>query len=194
MYDPNILQLVKEEVAAGMTDGEPDIRYLTEQCPWLEAVYHEVLRLKSGSSLFRDVTEDTVVGGKILKKGNKVMVQYRQLHFNKRIWGENAAEFDPARFIKNKELARSSSFRPFGGGQHLCPGRFLARQVIFAFVALTLSRYEIKLADSLDGESKNKRTTRIPRFPKADESRPGLGTLSPVKGDEIIIQLTPCRS
>lgn len=194
MYDQNILQLVKEEVAAGMTDGELNIRFLTEQCPWLEAVYHEVLRLKSGSSLFRDVTEDTVVGGKTLKKGNKVMVQYRQLHFNKRIWGENVAEFDPARFIRNKELARSSSFRPFGGGQHLCPGRFLARQVIFAFVALTLSRYEIKLADGLDGKGQTQRATRVPQFPKADESRPGLGTLSPVKGEEVIIQLAARRT
>ncbi|KAL9124412.1 MAG: hypothetical protein Q9217_006254 [Psora testacea] len=182
LYNPQILQLVLEEVAAGMANGAPDMPYLTEQCPWMEAVFHEVLRLTAGSSLMRDVTENTVIGGKILKKGNKVMVQYRQLHFSEGAWGSNFADFDPARFIKKKYLSRSSSFRPFGGGQHLCPGRFLARQVIFAFVALTLSRYDIRLAN---GEKS------LLRFPRVDESRPGLGTLPPVVGDEVIIQLSP---
>lgn len=64
LYNPDILQLVREEVAAGMANGVSIMRYLTEQCPWLEAVYHEVLRLYAGSSLMRDVTEDTVIGVK----------------------------------------------------------------------------------------------------------------------------------
>lgn len=191
LYSPDILQLVREEVVVGMAKGVLDMRYLTEQCPWLEAVYHEVLRLKPGSSLMRDVTEDTVIGGKDLKKGNRIMVQYRQLHMSEGVWGENFADFDPARFVKTKELSRSSSFRPFGGGQHLCPGRFLARQVVFAYVALILSRYDIRLGNGSDREKQDMEPTSVPRFTRADESRPGLGLLPPVAGDSLIIQLRP---
>ena len=191
LYDRQLLELVRAEVTSGVTDGVLKMEYLTEQCPWLEAVYLEVMRLTAGSSSMRDVTEDTVIGGKTLRKGNKVMIQYRQLHLNKRVWGSNFADFDPARFIRNKDLSRSPSFRPFGGGQHLCPGRFLAREVIFAFVTLVLSRYDITLGDGITGEKQDGKVTSLPRFPRADESKPGVGTLQPVAGDEVIIRLSP---
>ena len=191
LYDRQLLELVRAEVQPGVTDGELNMQYLTEQCPWLEAVYLEVMRLTAGSSSMRDVAEDTVIGGKTLKKGNKVMVQYRQLHLDKGVWGSSFADFDPARFVKNKELSRSPNFKPFGGGQHLCPGRFLARRVIFAFVANVLSRYNIELGNGVTGEKQDEKVTSLPRFPRADESKPGAGTLAPVAGDDVIIRLSP---
>lgn len=191
LYNREVLELVLAEITAGISNGVLNMPYLTEQCPWLEAVYHEVLRLKAGSSLMRDVLEDTVIGGQVLKKGNKVMVQYRQLHFDEGAWGSDFADFNPARFVENKALSRSPSFKPFGGGQNLCPGRFLARHVIFAFVALILWRYDIRLGNGIDREKQDEKATSFPRFPRADESKPGLGMLPPIMGDEVIIRLSP---
>lgn len=168
----------------GVVHDIPDVSYLTEQCPKLEALFLEVLRLEMSSSLMRYVTGPTIVGGKLLQKGNNVMVPYRQLHFDQDVWGNNVSQFDPNRFLKQKSLSRSPSFRPFGGGQHLCPGRFLARHAVFTFVALALSRFDI----SLDT------TTCIQRFPRADESKPGLGALAPIPGDRVILRLKPRSS
>ena len=176
-HQPKLLESIRKETAPGIVDDSPNVSHLTENCPLLESVFLEVLRLVMASSLMRHVTEPPIIGGKILEKGNNVMVPYRQLHFSEDVWGENASEFDPYRFLHSKDLARNPSYRPFGGGQHLCPGRFVARHAVFAFVALTLSRYDVQL------------TSR--KFPTVDESKPGLGSLSPKKGDQVLLRLTP---
>lgn len=179
VHTPDLLQRIQTEISPGVVDNKPEVSYLTERCPQLESVFLEVLRMVMSSSLMRYVTDSTIIGGKVLQKGQNVMVPYRQLHFDEDAWGPNAAVFDPDRFLKNSHLSRSSSFRPFGGGQHLCPGRFLARRVVFVFVALVLSRFDI----SLD--------TGTQRFPRADESKPGLGSLAPMMEDKVILQIRP---
>ncbi|KAL8762523.1 MAG: hypothetical protein Q9184_001483 [Pyrenodesmia sp. 2 TL-2023] len=189
-HDPNLLERIREETAAGVANDAPNVPFLTEQCPQLESLFLEVLRLKMSSSLMRHVTEPTVLGGKVLAKDHNVMVPYRQLHFDEDVWGENVSQFDPMRFLKDKHLSRSSSFRPFGGGQHLCPGRFLARHAVFSFVALALSRFEISLAPATDKSDGKARQCRQ-RFPRADESKPGLGCLAPVAGDRLILRIAP---
>lgn len=191
LHTPGLLEVIREETAPGVVDNAPDVHYLTEKCPRLEAIFLEVLRLKMSSSLMRYVTSPTLIGGKWLQPGHNVMVPYRQLHLDKDVWGDNAADFGPERFLHQKDLARSSSYRPFGGGEHLCPGRFLARHAVFSFVALVLARYDVELAtvgkDGFNGVVKRCRQT----FPRADESKPGLGTLSPLAGDKVILRLSP---
>ncbi|KAL9102989.1 MAG: hypothetical protein Q9187_009061, partial [Circinaria calcarea] len=145
LHDQELLEKVREETRPAVIDDVPNVTYLLESCPRLEAIFLEVLRMVMSSSLMRFVTEPTLVGGKTLRKGYNVMAPYRQLHYDKDVWGENADEFDPERFLRNKNLAKSPSYRPFGGGQYLCPGRFLARRVVFTFVALALSRFELAL-------------------------------------------------
>jgi cytochrome P450 len=191
-HDAALLEAIRTETLPGVVNNSPDVPYLTGQCPRLEALYLEVLRLEMSSSLMRYVTEPTMIGGKLLREGNNVMVPYRQLHYSEDIWGENASAFDPERFLRKKGLSRSSSFRPFGGGQHLCPGRFLAKQAVFTFVALALSRFDVRLdTDSGMGETGGASKNRVQRFPRADESKPGLGALAPVAGDGVILRLKP---
>jgi len=192
IHTPGLLEAIREETTRGIIDDTLDVRYLTEKCPRLEAIFLEVLRLKMSTSLMRYVTSPTLIGGKLLEMGHNVMVPYRQLHFDKDVWGENVAEFDPERFLKQKHLARSPSYRPFGGGQHLCPGRFLARHAVFNFVALVLARYDVGLATIGDKDTYYRGALGgRQRFPRADESKPGLGTLSPIPGDNVILRLAP---
>ncbi|KAL8878852.1 MAG: hypothetical protein Q9198_003423, partial [Flavoplaca austrocitrina] len=126
LHDHQLLERIREEVAPGVVNGTLNVPYLTEQCPKLESLGLEVLRLKMSSSLMRYVNKPTVVGGKVLANGHNVMVPYRQFHLDEDVWGRTASAFDPDRSLNDKQLSRSSSFRPFGGGQHLWPGRFLA--------------------------------------------------------------------
>ena len=171
------------ETGPGVTNNTPNISYLLENCPLLESIFHEILRLKMSSSLMRYVTEPTIVGGKLLRPGRNVMVPYRQLHFSKDVWGDSVYQFDPHRFLREKKLSRSPSFRPFGGGQHLCPGRFLAKQAVFVFMALCLSRFDISLDTGPNAP--------VQRFPRPDETKPGLGTLAPRVEDKVILRLRP---
>ena len=74
VHDQELLERVRLEVLPAVRGDFIDEKYLLEQCPQLEALVNETLRLTVTSSLARVVTETCVVGGKILQKGNKIMV------------------------------------------------------------------------------------------------------------------------
>lgn len=52
-----------------------DHTYLTENCPMLDSLYSEVLRLTVSSPMARIVSSTSTIGGKTLKEGNQVLVR-----------------------------------------------------------------------------------------------------------------------
>ena len=78
--------------------------------------------------------------------------------------------------MNNTRLGRSSSWRPFGEGQTLCPGRFAAQQTILTFVATLLHEFDLELA--------------FPQsFPRVDEWRPVLGIMGSLDDVAITIKV-----
>jgi cytochrome P450 len=75
-HNPNLLETIRQEVLPAVSGDAVHEEYLLERCPKLDSLAKETLRLTVISSLGRGVTEDTVVGGKLLRKGNKVMVLF----------------------------------------------------------------------------------------------------------------------
>lgn len=124
------------------------------------------------------------IGGKALQPGRKLLMPYKQLHMDAAIFGPNADSFDARRFINDKALERSTSWRPFGGAKTHCPGRFLARREVYMFLVIALFRFDLKLV-TRPGES-------MSRFPRADTSVPAGGLLPPVKGDDVFVEIK-CR-
>ncbi|KAI2469099.1 cytochrome P450 [Annulohypoxylon bovei var. microspora] len=148
------------------------------QC--FEAVWNETIRMSAYASSVRFITRDTIIGGKVLRQGRRLMIPYRQLHFDEDVFGPGINEFRPARFgfdvtatgrKENKEngahqnLTRGDSWRPFGGGVTMCPGRYIAKRSIHIFIALLLHRYDV--------ESVGPRTV-----PEAEMGKPVLGIMS----------------
>ena len=161
-------------------DGDgitPSIKYLEEECPRLNGIWDETVRMAAYSSSVRYVAEDTVVGGKILRKGNRVMVPNRQLHFDENVFGDKVREFKSTRFIDNDTIIRTGSWRPFGGGVTMCPGRFIAKQAVVTFIAMMLQRFDIEPASKQN-------------FPRLEEGNPVLGIMSTKDGDDLLIRLT----
>jgi cytochrome P450 len=74
VYDPELLASLREEVEPALSDGQIDYRYLTEKCPQLEAAINELLRVVSEGTLAREVISPTIIGGKMLQTGRKVIV------------------------------------------------------------------------------------------------------------------------
>lgn len=129
----------------------------------------------------REVAAQVSIGGKTLKPGRTLLMPYKQLHFDPAVFGPNAGEFDARRFLDNKSLLRSTSWRPFGGAATHCPGRFLARREVYLFVATVLCRFDVKLAAGPQGVT--------PKFPKLDECIPSGGILSPTPGDDLLLEV-----
>ncbi|KAK4209840.1 cytochrome P450 [Rhypophila decipiens] len=195
LFDDSLFQLVRDETEAAWHQTQPDsrppqldIRYLCANAPYLDAILNEVLRLKNGSGAIREVLKDTTVGGKTLEAGNLAWIPFHQLHTNLNVWGSNAEDFDPFRFIKNKNLDRHPSFRPFGGGATLCPGTLLTKEEIFGFIAILLHRYDIRLATATSvglkpGDNKKQ------EFPRMNDLVPSTGVNGPMPGMDIVVDI-----
>ena len=157
--------------------------YLLSSCPHLDSVFHEVLRLTNSAASIRTVESLTIINGKTLRPGTKVLSPFRQLHFDEKVFGDDAQHFDADRFLKNKDLARSKSYRPFGGGTTYSPGRFVARQEVYMFVAVISRRFDIELAPKKGGLGQV--------FPALDRKKPSLGVMGPVSGDDVLVTVRP---
>ena len=183
LTNSDLLDSVTTEVCSGNEESSsPSLVHLTKNCPILNSVLQEVLRLYTSSASMRFIAEDTVVGGKLLRKGRKVMIPYRQLHEDPSAWVDDSLQFRPERWLKNAALKRNPSFRPFGGGATLCAGRNIAQQEVLSFVGIVLSRYNIEVLD-VEGENQN--------FPRVDELKPTLGMMSPFLGHDCRVRISP---
>lgn len=183
LHDSSLHTTIRNEIspAVDASTSPNDLAALLDRCPNLNAVFNEVLRFTSSSSSIRNVLKPVTVGGKNLRIGTKVLIPFRQLHFNEDIFGPDAGTLNPERFLRNKELNRSASFRPFGGGKTYCPGRFLAQREILVFTALVLTRFDVALV----GKEGNK---GVP-FPKLEDGKPCLGIMGPVTGDDVALRV-----
>ena len=166
-----------EHTQSCFLDGSIDGDYIMNACPRLKGIWQETVRLTAFSSSIRYITEDTLIGGRILRKGNRVVIPYRQLHFDTGVFGPDVAEFQSERFIKQPSLTRHPSWRPFGGGSTQCPGRFVAEQAAVVFVAIVLHRFDITLAPPTQS------------FPLPEEGNPVLGLMDPKKGCDLQVRL-----
>lgn len=179
LQTPSLIDVVRQETApAFRADGTLDLRHLHASVPQLDAMWHEMLRLASFAASVRYVAADTVVGGKRLRRGGRLLIPYRQLHLDEGVFGAPAAAFRPARFLAAPRLAQGSSFRPFGGGHTMCPGRHVAKRAVFLFAATVLRRFDVAL------ESPGQTL-------EADLTKPVPGLMSPQEGKDLMVILTP---
>lgn len=177
LFDEGLHASIRAETAPAVKQDEVDMQILVHDCPRLNSVYHEVLRLTKRDFAFRKVERDTEVSGRLLRKGHIAMIPAAELHGNQTVFGSDAAAFQPDRFLQNQALSTHSSYRPFGGGKNYCPGRFFAAQEIFGFVAVLLHRLDIRLEPGLQ------------RFPVPDESLLTLGVSRPLPGSDVWVTL-----
>lgn len=152
-----------------------------QKCPRIDAIWHETLRMAGWSASVRLITKDTVIGGKLMRRGHRVMVPHRLQHFDEDIFGKDTHEFRPERWLQAKDLTKSPSWHPFGAGKTLCSGRFLARFSVMSFVATILRRFDVEMVGN-------------PSFPQADEGRPVLGIISIKDGQDFNVRLTPRKN
>lgn len=127
-------------------DHVVDLAKIREGCPMLISAFQEVLRTRSTASPTRSVTQDVLLNGEILlKKGAMLFMPSKSVNYEPSIWGADAAEFKPERFLSEEnQKVRPSSFMGFGAAPALCPGRHFASGEILALVAMALLRFEIR--------------------------------------------------
>ncbi|KAI4108716.1 MAG: hypothetical protein L6R37_000880 [Teloschistes peruensis] len=134
---------------------------LKPHCPLLLATYKETLRLQTHNTNTRWVKTTTslpslpsltpsppspLTSHYLLIRDSIIQMPGYPVHTHLSVWGTDAQTFNPARFLNNikgekkkkEEKYPSSSFRSFGGGATLCPGRHFATAEICAVVAMVV--------------------------------------------------------
>lgn len=119
-------------------DGPTTYEHIT-QLTYLEQVIRETLRLYPVAPyLLRYCKEDTQISKCIIPRGATVIVSLYTMHRNKKIWGENADEFDPDHFSVEQSSKRNpNAFAPFSLGPRNCIGMryaYMAMKIILANV------------------------------------------------------------
>ena len=187
LFDKALHSTIRDETAPAVRGNDIDLTYLTSNCPQLQAVYREALRLTKRDVAVRKVIGDTIISGKTLRAGNSAIVPTCQLHDSALVFGRDHWRFDAGRFLKSPELASNPSYKPYGAGRTLCPGRFFAMPEIFSFIALLLHRWDIELDPQ---ESDGEKAAGSQTFPRKDESTLTLGVSRPLPEDIVHVRLT----
>ena len=151
------LPLVKFTSASA--DGEQEayfpMRLLDSSCPLLLSSYREVTRLVNKAMSTRQVMQDTTVadthGREYLFRTGSTVMMPATAHSAAHVWGSDADEFRPERFLDWSDKAvskaskeRRAAYMPFGGGKHLCPGRNLAKAEILGVVVALTVMFEVE--------------------------------------------------
>jgi cytochrome P450 len=102
------------------------------------------------------------------------------IHEDPASWGADAADFRPDRFLKTKstreeQTKRATAFRPFGGGNTLCPGRHFAFNEIITFVGTMVMGFDLA---PIGG---------IWKLPEKDRSRMPMSSLKPATDIGLVV-------
>ena len=138
---------IQGEAAGAFSNDQIDMSWLLNSCPRLNGFFDEIMRMTNSSSSVCTVVSDVAISDCIIRAGAKILIPYRQLHFNKDVFGTDGLDLDPERFLETKAVARSPSHRPLGGGSTYYLGRFIAIQEVAAFIGIVQNELKVELAD-----------------------------------------------
>ncbi|KAK5162512.1 hypothetical protein LTR04_003558 [Oleoguttula sp. CCFEE 6159] len=124
--------------------------HLLNNLPYSLAVIKEVLRLFPPASTIRHGGDsvfitDPATGTQWPTFDTMVWVNHFAVHRNQNVWGEDAEEFRPERFLPSatKEIP-ADSWRPFEKGPRNCIGQELALLETKIIMVMTLARFNVK--------------------------------------------------
>lgn len=147
-------------------------------------ILDETLRLwPTAPGYFREAKQDTVVGGRYpIAKGQMLMVVLQRVHRDRAVWGDDADEFRPDRFLPEQVRARPGhGYKPFGIGIRACIGRQFAYHEMILALATILHRYEFTADPSYALDVQEQLTFKPAGFRVTVRRRVGSAEPAPVR-------------
>ena len=128
--------------------------------PYIRAMLRETLRwsLVGPFGTPHVLTADEWYGGKFIPKGTICLQNMRVLNFEPGVFGHNAAEFDPTRYLDEKGQVktliegREEGHVSFGFGRRVCPGRHVAEGTLAIDFATLLWAMRFERPEGAQGE------------------------------------------
>ncbi|CAI0409317.1 unnamed protein product [Linum tenue] len=117
-------------------------------------ILHEVMRLYPPlMQLTRAIERETKMGDFVLPTGIQVALPAILVHKDPEIWGSDAGEFNPERFVDGiskatKNPNQQGAYFPFGWGPRICIGQNFALMEAKMALVIILKRFSFELAPS----------------------------------------------
>lgn len=152
---PEVFVQMKEEqhILAAKDSGVLSLRQLDKECPYLDAVIKEVMRIKPlPGGAMRSVKETLVVDGFQVPKGYNVAFNVQLTHkYDPVTFLPDGSHMDVVKGFKPERwldmATRPSEFMPFGYGPRYCLGANLAIAEMKVFLSLFARRVDFKLVN-----------------------------------------------
>ena len=153
---PEIQSRLREEVRSSLPDPRSPTSSISSNdidgLPYLNAVCNEVLRLYS-PVLFaqRVAAHDTTLNGRYIPKGTTIYISPWATNANKAFWGEDAAEFNPQRWLGEGKantggVESNYAFLTFLHGPRSCIGQSFAKGEFACLLAAWAGTLETRFA------------------------------------------------
>ncbi|KAI4139368.1 MAG: hypothetical protein L6R39_006324 [Caloplaca ligustica] len=147
---------LREEIRAylpSIDNPTPITAETLDRLPFLHAFCNEVLRLYAPVTLtLREAAKNTTICGHYVPKGTTIIISATAVNHSKELWGPDAGEFKPERWLGPKRLntggaSSNFAFLTFSHGPRSCIGQAFAKAEFAVLVAALAGRFEMKLAD-----------------------------------------------
>lgn len=153
LSNPRCVEKVREEMS--QVDWK-DYRSLKNEMPYLQACIFESLRLKPSvaSDMVGAAKDFTLPNGVAIKKGWGLFFHPYSICHNKNIWGEDAYEYKPERWIDNSgeyPIVKSVSigkYPVFNGGPRACLGKEMSSVQTKIYITNLLDTYDLELVSN----------------------------------------------
>ncbi|KAG2195561.1 hypothetical protein INT47_001308 [Mucor saturninus] len=148
--EEKILEELKGKISEDDERDSPALYEIISGLPYLHAVFYETLRLYPsvpGNQKYA-LEDDVWPDGTVVKAGTYVSWSPYSQGRSTKIWGENAKEFYPERWIDETGTLRRESagkWSAFHAGPRVCLGQNLATLEALVCVAMLMKRYKFKL-------------------------------------------------
>ncbi|RYP51953.1 hypothetical protein DL768_002829 [Monosporascus sp. mg162] len=148
---PNGWQRIRAEIDAARKQGrcEGAVVSYEDACalPYLQAALKEALRIFGPGSmgLPRVAPKGGVtVGDVTFPEGVTLTISPWVIHHSKELWGEDAREFNPDRWLQPDIASKEKYFIPWGAGYASCPGQTVAKIQLLKVAASIVRDYDIR--------------------------------------------------
>ncbi|KAF1781029.1 Cytochrome P450, conserved site [Phytophthora cactorum] len=153
---PRVLAKLRKQIRDNLPElmtGELQVPTMEDlhKIPYIEAVLKESLRLYMTGVHRTPMRSTTLRDGTFVPFGSYVVMSVYAAARVKNVWGEDAAEYNPDRWI-DEETGKIKSINPFqfitfGGGPHQCVGMRFALLEMQTVIAVLFSRFDIKTVE-----------------------------------------------
>ncbi|KAF8330529.1 cytochrome P450 [Amanita rubescens] len=139
---------LREEVTPVLRENpHPDYRTLKE-LQWLDCVIMESLRVLPPIPLAHRIANRTgYIGDILVPKGTLIIIPIRVVNTYKGVWGEDAEEYKPSRWLNlPEEYNPNYSLLTFAAGPHACIGRTMAIMEMKAVITPLIANFSFEPA------------------------------------------------